>query len=83
MRVVASDLDRRGLGLRLRYLTGGASAAQRLVGGKVIPERAGYYIGARMVERGVSERGIATALRSPALEFADESDETARGIQSA
>ncbi len=83
MRVVAPDLDRRGLGLRLRYLTGGASAAQRLVGGKVIPERAGYYVGARMVERLVGERGIAAALRAPALEFADEGSDASQDVQSA
>jgi hypothetical protein len=54
-----------------------------LVGGKVIPERAGYYIGARMVERLVGDRGIAAALRAPALEFADEGDEVSEGAQSA
>jgi hypothetical protein len=84
MHVVLSDLDRRGLGLRLRYLTGGASAAQRLVGGRVIPERSGYYVGARMVERLVAERGIAAALRAPALEFADESEgDQIEGVQTA
>jgi uncharacterized protein YjaZ len=84
MRVVASDLDRRGLGLRLRYLTGGAAAAQRLVGGKVIPERSGYYVGARMVERYIGEHGVAAALRAPALEFTEEvGGDQAESIQTA
>jgi hypothetical protein len=69
LRVVGAELNERGLGYRLRYLTGGASAAQRLVGGKVIPERAGYYMGARMVEAQAARLGIAAALRAPALEF--------------
>ena len=67
-RAIAQDLDRTGLGLRLRYLSGGMSAAQRLVGGKVIPERAGYYVGRRMIERVVAEHGIAQALRLAAEE---------------
>ncbi|MBE0592443.1 MAG: hypothetical protein IH616_08595 [Gemmatimonadales bacterium] len=82
MRVVASELDKSGLGYRLRYLTGGASAAQRLVGGKVLPERAGYYVGARMSEALVTQRGIAAALRAGAAEF-EEFAEPAEGVQSA
>lgn len=71
VRAVQDQLDRRGLGYRLRYLTGGTPAAQRLVGGKVIPERSGYYIGSRMVESLVAERGIARALRTPAEDCED------------
>jgi len=82
MRVVEPELDERGLGYRLRYLTGGASAAQRLVGGKVIPERAGYYMGARMVESHAGSVGIADALRAPALEFQVQ-DEIAEDAQTA
>jgi uncharacterized protein YjaZ len=82
MRVVEPELDQRGLGYRLRYLTGGASASQRLVGGKVIPERAGYYMGARMVEAHAGTVGIARALRTPALEFQDFED-TAEDAQTA
>ncbi len=82
MSAVAPDLDGRGLGYRLRYLTGGVSAAQRLVGGKVIPERAGYYLGARMVEAFAADRGIAHALRADAREMADY-EEQSRGIQTA
>lgn len=81
-RVVEPDLDRAGLGLRLRFLSGGMSPASRLVGGRVIPERAGYYLGHRMAEALVAERGIAAALRAPAQDF-QVADEAARGIQSA
>ena len=49
-------------GLRLRYLSGGMSPAARLVAGRVIPERAGYYMGYRLTEALVGERGIAAAL---------------------
>lgn len=63
-RAVEPELGRSGLGYRLRYLMGGASAAQRLVAGKVIPERAGYYLGLRMVEPMVAQVGIGRALRA-------------------
>ncbi|HYT62467.1 MAG TPA: hypothetical protein VEL50_01120, partial [Gemmatimonadales bacterium] len=36
-RAAAHDLDSSGLGLRLRYLSGGTSPAARLVAGKVLP----------------------------------------------
>jgi hypothetical protein len=58
------ELDNTGLGYRLRYLSGGMSAAQRLVGGRVIPERSGYYVGLRMVEAIIAQQGIARALRA-------------------
>lgn len=60
------ELELSGLGLRLRYLSGGMSAAQRLVSGKVVPERAGYYVGHRMVEAVMAEWGTARALRASA-----------------
>ncbi len=82
MSSVAPDLDSRGLGYRLRYLSGGVSAAQRLVGGKVIPERAGYYLGHRMVEAFAADHGIAHALRADAGEITDY-EERSRGIQTA
>ncbi len=69
-RAIAAELDQTGLGLRLRYLSGGMSPAQRLVSGKVIPERGGYYLGRRMVENAVGARGIAEALRLDASEMA-------------
>lgn len=68
-RALGEELDQTGLGLRLRYLMGGASPASRLVQGKVIPERAGYYLGHRLTEALVQEQGLARALRAPAQAF--------------
>jgi len=67
-RHVRDELSCRGLGYRLRFLSGGMSATQRIVGGKVVPERSGYYIGHRMVEALVADEGIARALRVDADE---------------
>jgi len=79
---VHRDLDRAALGLRLRYLTGGMSPAARLVNGRVIPERSGYYLGYRMAEPLVQQVGIAKALRA-SLDAVVEADEIARGIRTA
>jgi hypothetical protein len=68
-RAVAPDLDRTGLGLRLRYLSGGLSDEARTVDQYVLPERAGYYLGSRMVERAVAERGMAWTVRASADEI--------------
>lgn len=81
-RATAPLLDERGLGLRLRFLSGGMSPAARLLGGKVLPERCGYYLGLRLVESYVAERGIASTLRAATDEFL-EADERAAGIQTA
>ena len=81
-RVVEPDLEVSGLGLRLRYLSGGMSPSARLVGGRVLPERAGYYLGYRMTEALVSARGLAEAVRAAAADFQAAEDQ-ARGIQSA
>ncbi|MCI0407124.1 MAG: DUF2268 domain-containing protein [Acidobacteria bacterium] len=81
-RVAEPDLDRTGLGLRLRYLSGGMSPAARLVGGRVLPERSGYYLGYRMAEPLVSQQGIGTALRASEREF-QKAEEAAQGIQTA
>jgi uncharacterized protein YjaZ len=67
-RHLRDELDESGLGYQLRYLSGGAMVAQRMVAGRVLPERAGYYIGDRMVEALVAERGIAAALRADAID---------------
>ena len=58
------------------------SPSARLVGGRVIPERAGYYLGYRMTEALVAQRGLADAFRASAAEFQAAEDE-ARGIQTA
>ena len=81
-RVAEFEYDRRGLGLRLRYLSGGMSPAARLVNGRVLPERAGYYLGYRLAEALVAERGIAAALRAPAADFL-AADRAARGVATA
>jgi hypothetical protein len=81
-RSVEPELDRAALGLRLRYLSGGMNPAARLVSGRVIPERSGYYLGYRMVEALVAERGLAAALRASAAEF-QVAEDAARGIQTA
>jgi hypothetical protein len=81
-RAIDPDLDRSGLGLRLRYLSGGMSPSARLVAGRVIPERAGYYLGYRMTEALVAERGLHDAIRAAAGDF-QLAEDLARGIQSA
>lgn len=81
-RVVEPELDGRGIGLRLRYLSGGMSPSARLVGGRVLPERSGYYLGHRMAEPLVHQQGIAAALRAAPEEFL-AAEELARGIQTA
>jgi uncharacterized protein YjaZ len=68
-RAVTEDLNRAGLGLRLRYLSGGMSDEARTVDRYVLPERSGYYLGARMVEAAIAERGVAWAVRASANEL--------------
>ena len=69
IRAIASDLDRTGLGLRLRYLSDGLSDESRTIDQYVLPERAGYYLGSRMVERAVTERGMPWTVRASADEI--------------
>ena len=76
-RAVAPDLDRAGLGLRLRYLSGGLSDESRTIDQYVLPERSGYYLGSRMVERAVAERGMAWTVRASADEISAISTLTA------
>ncbi|HEY9518800.1 MAG TPA: hypothetical protein VIQ98_06050, partial [Gemmatimonadales bacterium] len=81
-RVVEPELEQSGLGLRLRYLSGGMSPPARLVGGRVLPERSGYYLGYRMTEALVAQRGLVESVRASAQEF-QEAEDRARGVQSA
>lgn len=81
-RAVQPDLDRRALGLRLRWLSGGTSPAARLVQGRVIPERAGYYLGWRMAEAGVHALGLRAAMRASDRELA-QLEAADRGMQTA
>ena len=81
-RASVPDLDARGLGLRLRYLSGGMSPAARLLAGKVLPERSGYYLCLRLVENYFAEHGAASTVRA-AVEELREADDRAAGIQTA
>src|SRR2546426_6913779 len=47
-RAAAPLLDETGLGLRLRFLSGGMSPAARLTAGKGLPEGSGDYLGLRL-----------------------------------
>ena len=69
-RALAPELDRSGLGLRLRYLSGGMSDEARTVDRYVLPQRAGYYLGARMCEPAIGTNGIAWSIRAGANEIA-------------
>src|SRR5206468_771477 len=68
-KVVAPDLDRSGLGLRLRYLSGGMSDEARTIDRHVVPERSGYFLGAKMVENAIRSKGLAWAVRASADEI--------------
>jgi hypothetical protein len=68
-RAITPDLDRAGLGLRLRYLSGGISDEGRMADRYILPERSGYYYGARLVEPAIDQRGFAWAVRASAAEI--------------
>ena len=69
-RTVGPELDRAALGLRLRYLSGGMSDEARTVDGRyLLPERSGYFLGARMCEAGIDAHGLAWAIRASAAEL--------------
>ena len=73
-KVVSPDLDRSGLGLRLRYLSGGMSDEARTIDRHVVPERSGYFLGAKMAESAVRSRGLAWAVRAGADEIVSLAD---------
>lgn len=68
-RTIGADLDRNGLGLRLRWLSDGTSEDARTIERHVIPERAGYFLGHSLVAPAVAQRGIAWALRASTKEL--------------
>jgi hypothetical protein len=71
---IADDLDQTGLGLRLKYLSSGMSDSARAIDDRhLIPERAGYYLGARMVESAIATRGLTWAVRASAIELGHSS----------
>jgi hypothetical protein len=69
-RAASADFERAALGLRLRYLSGGMSDDARTVERTILPERAGYFLGARMVEAAINARGFAWSVRANAFELA-------------
>jgi hypothetical protein len=73
-KVMAADLDRSGLGLRLRYLSGGMSDEARTIDRHTIPERSGYFVGAKMVENAVRSRGLSWTVRADAREIMSLAD---------
>jgi hypothetical protein len=64
-----AEMDARGLGLRLKYLSDGVSEITRTVNRTVLPERSGYHLGARMVEAALETRGLDWAIRASAGEI--------------
>ncbi|MDQ3672869.1 MAG: DUF2268 domain-containing protein [Gemmatimonadota bacterium] len=76
-RAIGPELDRAGLGLRLRYLSGGMSDDARTVDRHVFPERSGYFLGAKMVEQAVNSRGLSWAVRASASEITSISSSAA------
>jgi len=68
-RAIEPDLDQAALGLRLRYLSDGMSDDARMAGRQILPERSGYYLGARMVAGAVERHGLPWALRASAAEI--------------
>ena len=75
--ILNEELDRAGLGLRLRYLSGGMSDEARTVDRYVLPERAGYFLGAKMVEPAIATNGLAWSVRASAPEIASIAREAA------
>jgi hypothetical protein len=73
-RALITDGDRTALGLRLRYLSGGMSDEARTVERTVLPERSGYFLGARMVEAAIAARGYAWATRASVMDLATVND---------
>jgi hypothetical protein len=75
--ILSEDLDRAGLGLRLRYLSGGISDEARTVDRYVLPERAGYFLGAKIVEPAIAANGLAWSVRASAPEISSIAREAA------
>jgi hypothetical protein len=76
-RALAGELDHTGLGLRLRYLSDGMSDEARTVDRYVLPQRAGYYLGARMCDAAISANGLAWTVRAGAAEISALGTQTA------
>lgn len=70
-RSILSDFDSAALGLRLRYLSGGVADEARMADRTVLPERAGYFVGSRLVQPAIEVNGAAWAVRAAAHEIID------------
>jgi hypothetical protein len=76
-RSILNEFDRAALGLRLRFLSGGLSDEARLLDRAVMPERSGYFVGARLVAPAIELNGAAWAVRAPAHEVIDVAESSA------
>lgn len=61
-----ADLDERGIGLMLRWLTPGAPIGPRTIGNVVLPPMVGRYLAWRMTAERVERIGLREALRAEA-----------------
>jgi hypothetical protein len=75
-RAILADFDSAALGLRLRYLSGGMSDEARTIERTVVPERAGYLVGSRLVGPAIEANGLPWAIRATAREIIDVADST-------
>ena len=64
--LLAADLNERGVGMILRWITPSAPASLRTVGNVVLPPMAGRYLGWRMLEERVARAGLRAAIRMEA-----------------
>ena len=76
-RSLMGNFEKSGLGLRLKYLSDGMSEDSRRVGDFVVPERCGYYVGAKMVEQAIALKGASWTVRASTSEIAEVSGEAA------
>jgi hypothetical protein len=74
---VLSEFDNAALGLRLRFLSSGLSDEARTLDRTVVPERAGYFVGSRLVGPAIEMNGAAWAVRAAAHEIIDVSGSAA------
>lgn len=64
--LLAADLDQRGIGLLLRWLTPSAPTGPRTVAGVVLPPMAGRYLAWRKLAERVARAGLSEAIRMAA-----------------
>ncbi len=76
-RSILAEFDNAALGLRLRFLSGGMPDESRLIDRTLVPERAGYLVGARLVSPALEMHGPAWAIRAAAHEVIDVAESAA------